>query len=37
MNATAQAAAAARSSRLPGLLLVLLVNAVPIVGVLRYD
>jgi uncharacterized protein DUF6498 len=37
MNASAPAATAVRSSRLPGLLLVLLINAVPIVGVLRYE
>ena len=37
MNAPAPAATAVRSSRLPSLLLVLLLNAVPIVGVLRYE
>jgi len=37
MNAPASAATAVRGSRLPGLLLVLLINAVPIVGVLRYE
>jgi len=36
MNAPDPAAPVPRSSRLPSLLLVLLVNAVPIVGVLRY-
>ena len=36
MNAPAPAATAEQSSRLPSLLLVLLLNAVPIVGVLRY-
>jgi hypothetical protein len=37
MNASAPAVTAVQSSRLPSLLLVLLLNAVPIVGVLRYD
>lgn len=37
MNAPAPAATAVRGSRLPSLLLVLLINAVPIVGVLRYE
>lgn len=36
MNASAPAAMVERSSRLPSLLLVLLLNAVPVVGVLRY-
>ena len=36
MNAPDPAAPVPRSSRLPSLLLVLLVNAVPVVGVLRY-
>ena len=36
MNAPDPAAPVPRSSRLPNLLLVLLVNAVPVVGVLRY-